>query len=207
MAQMKLTFGTYNFAFGGFDEGSPARLRRQLQMLNSVQAHAWAFQECSNWRDDRTQTLGMVEAALGMRGFIARSNRGPGGDVAVFIRESAGIRLVEQRHEEQPVPYWHAVAHIVCKLDGFGLIRFASAHLAPSAPAIRRGEAESFQPAQAKRPPESVAGIRAGQDPYRTATDQPGRAKRPLRLPLDPPQPERVERPVRSHPVLGKPVA
>jgi endonuclease/exonuclease/phosphatase family metal-dependent hydrolase len=142
---MKLIFGTYNFEFGGFDDGSPARLRRQLQMLNSVQAHAWAFQECSNWRDDRTQTLGMAEAALGMRGFIARSNRGPGGDVAVFIRESAGIHLVEQRHEEQPVPYWHAVAHIVCRLDGFGLIRFASAHLAPSAPTIRLGEAESFQ--------------------------------------------------------------
>jgi endonuclease/exonuclease/phosphatase family metal-dependent hydrolase len=141
----QLTVGTYNLEFGGFDDGNPARLRRQLAMLAAVRADVWAFQECSGWRDGRTRTRGMVEQALGMRGFFARSNRGPGGDVAVFIRESSGIRLVEQRHEEQPVPFWHAVAHIVCEIAGFGLIRFASAHLAPSSPAQRLIEAEAFQ--------------------------------------------------------------
>lgn len=137
--------GTYNFEFGGFDQGNPARLHRQLAMLAGVQADAWAFQECSNWQDDRTRTQGMVEETLGMRGFFARSNRGPGGDVAVFIRESAGIRFIEPRHEEQPQPYWHAVAHIITEVDGFGLLRLASAHLAPASPNQRTSEAESFQ--------------------------------------------------------------
>lgn len=142
---MNLIFGTYNTEYGGINEGNPERLRRQLRKLKEVRAHVWALQECSNWNDDRTGYLGIVEETLDMRGFIARSNRGPGGDVAIFVRESAGIHLVEKRHEEQPQPYWHAVAHAVFKLDGFGLIRFASAHLAPSAPTIRQGEAEAFQ--------------------------------------------------------------
>jgi endonuclease/exonuclease/phosphatase family metal-dependent hydrolase len=141
----QLVVGTYNFEFGGFDQGNPARLHRQLAMLAEVQADAWAFQECSNWQDDRTRTQGMVEETLGMRGFFARSNRGPGGDVAVFIRESAGIRFIEPRHEEQPQPYWHAVAHIITEVDGFGLLRLASAHLAPASPNQRTSEAESFQ--------------------------------------------------------------
>jgi endonuclease/exonuclease/phosphatase family metal-dependent hydrolase len=141
----QLVAGTYNLEFGGIDDGNPSRLRRQLAMLARVQADVWFFQECSGWQADRTRTQGMVEQALGMRGFFARSNRGPGGDVAVFIRESAGIRFVERRHEEQPVPFWHAVAHIVCEIPGFGLIRFASAHLAPSSPAQRLIEAEAFQ--------------------------------------------------------------
>jgi endonuclease/exonuclease/phosphatase family metal-dependent hydrolase len=141
----QLTVGTYNTEYGGFDDGNPARLRRQLAMLARVGADVWALQECSNWQADRTRTLGMVEEALGMRGFFARSNRGPGGDVAVFIRESSGIRAVEQRHEQRPVPFWHGVAHIVCELADFGLIRFASAHLAPSSPVQRVIEAEAMQ--------------------------------------------------------------
>lgn len=111
----RLLAGTYNSELGGSGNGNPARLRRQLATLTDVNAHAWAFQECSGWRDDRTRTLGTVEDALQMRGFVARSNRGPGGDVAVFIREASGIRLAEQRHEEQPQPYRHAVAHVVTR--------------------------------------------------------------------------------------------
>jgi endonuclease/exonuclease/phosphatase family metal-dependent hydrolase len=79
-----------------------------------------------------------------MRGYFARSNRGPGGDVAVFVREPPGMRVVEQRHEERPVPYWHGVAHLVCEVDGFGPLRLASAHLAPSSPTQRLIEAETF---------------------------------------------------------------
>jgi len=138
-------FGTYNFEFGGIDKGDDARLRRQLRKLAQAGAHGWAFEECSGWWADRTRTVALAEEKLGMRGFIARSNRGPGGDVAVFIRESAGIRLIEQRHEERPQPYWHAVAHIVTQVDGFGLLRLGSAHLAPSSPQKRLIEAESLQ--------------------------------------------------------------
>jgi endonuclease/exonuclease/phosphatase family metal-dependent hydrolase len=141
---MELTFGSYNFEFGGIDDGNDERLRRQLALLAEVQADAWAFQECSNWRAARTRTVGLVERELGMRGFFARSNRGPGMDLAVFVRESAGIRVVEPRHEERPVPYWHGVAHVITEVDGFGPLRLVSAHLAPASPTQRLIEAESF---------------------------------------------------------------
>jgi endonuclease/exonuclease/phosphatase family metal-dependent hydrolase len=141
---MEFAFGTYNFEYGGFDDGADARLRRQLAALREVQADVWAFQECSGWLTSRTTTRGTVEQALGMRGFFARSNRGPGGDLAVFVRESSGIRMTREWHDETP-SYHHAVAHIVCELDGYGPIRFASAHLAPSSPEKRAEEAESFQ--------------------------------------------------------------
>ena len=38
----------------------------------------------------------------------------------------------------------NAVAHLVCWVDGFGLLRFGSAHLAPSSPQQRVIEAESL---------------------------------------------------------------
>jgi endonuclease/exonuclease/phosphatase family metal-dependent hydrolase len=140
----QLVYGSYNTEYGGLDNGNDARLRRQLAMLVGVGADAWAFQECSNCQADRTRIQGRVEEALGMRGYFARSNRGPGGDVAVFVRESAGIRVVEQRHEEGPQPFWHAVAHVIAEVDGFGPLRLASAHLAPASPAQRLIEAEAF---------------------------------------------------------------
>jgi endonuclease/exonuclease/phosphatase family metal-dependent hydrolase len=140
---MDIHFGTYNLEYGGIDDGNPSRLRRQLTTLADAQADIWAFQECSHWNDPRTRTLGIVEETLGMRGFLARSNRGPGGDLAVFIRDASGIRVIEQRHEETP-PYWHGVAHVIAEAEGYGPIRFASAHLAPSAPSLRVVEAEAF---------------------------------------------------------------
>jgi endonuclease/exonuclease/phosphatase family metal-dependent hydrolase len=140
----QIVVGSYNFEYGGLDNGNDARLRRQLAKLRKIQAGAWAFQECSNWQDTRTRTQGLVEEALGMRGFFARSNRGPGGDVAVFIDESQ-FRFTEARHEEQPVPYWHAVAHVIVQVEGFGLLRLASAHLAPSCPDQRLIEADAMQ--------------------------------------------------------------
>jgi hypothetical protein len=65
-----------------------------------------------------------------------------GCDLAVFIRESSGIKVSAQRHEERP-PYWHAVARVEVIIGDvpYSLI---SAHLAPSSPALRRIEAGAF---------------------------------------------------------------
>jgi endonuclease/exonuclease/phosphatase family metal-dependent hydrolase len=141
---MELTFGTYNFEYGGIDNGDDKRLRRQLAMLRDVRAHVWAFQECSSWKDNGS--LDVAEKVLGMRGFVARSARHPGGDLAVFVSEKRGIKIIPpgEQHEQKP-PYWHGVALVTAKVDGFGPIRFASAHLAPSAPSLRVIEAEAFQ--------------------------------------------------------------
>jgi endonuclease/exonuclease/phosphatase family metal-dependent hydrolase len=139
----QLVFGSYNFEHGGLDDGDDYRLGRQLAVLGKLRADVWAFQECSHWQAERTRTVATVERGLGMRGYLARSNRGPGGDLAVFVRESSGIRVTEARHEERP-PWWHGVALVAAEVKGFGVLRFASAHLAPSAPSLRLIEAEAF---------------------------------------------------------------
>jgi len=103
-----------------------------VQMLRESFPQWRIFWQFSTWK------------ALQMRGYFARSNRGPGGDVAVFVRESSGIRVVEPRHEERP-PWWHAVALVIAEVEGVdGLLRFASAHLAPISPSLREIEAEAF---------------------------------------------------------------
>lgn len=138
---MNLLFGTYNLEFGGIDHGDAARLTRQLAMLADARADVWALQECSGWADPRTRTLGTVEEALGMRGYLCDGAHGF--PLAVLVRESSGIKVIEQRHEERS-PYWHGVAHVVAEVPGHGTIRFASAHLAPSSPTLRAVEAEAF---------------------------------------------------------------
>jgi endonuclease/exonuclease/phosphatase family metal-dependent hydrolase len=138
-----LVFGSYNFEYGGLDNVNDFRLRRQLSKLDKVRADVWAFQECSHWQAERTRTVGMVEHELQMRGYMARSNRGPGGDLAVFVRESSGVHVIELRHEQRP-PWWHGVALVIAEVEGYGLLRLASTHLAPSAPTLRVIEAEAF---------------------------------------------------------------
>lgn len=148
------TFGTYNLEYGGIDKGDDTRLRRQLAMLAEAPADAWALQECSHWAGNGA--LYLAEDILEMRGFIARSARGHGGDLAVFVRETTEIKVIETRHEEKP-PYWHGVALITAEATDFGPIRLASAHLAPAAPSLRVIEAESFA-LIAEKPAPLIAG-------------------------------------------------
>lgn len=149
----QLVFGTYNLEHGGYDGGSRERLERQLLMMAAVGADAWALQECSHWTK---HDLDLVEDVLDMTGAIAESNRSPGGNTGIFVRDCDEITVHRTAHEEG-VPYWHAVAQVHAAVDGFGPVRFASAHLAPSAPTLRLIEAEAFQ-LIAEKPAPLIAG-------------------------------------------------
>lgn len=178
---MKLTFGSCNLEHGGLDGGDDARLRRQLALLAGARADAWALQECRGWTGDAYRALFLAERELGMRGFLARSSR-HGCDLAVFVREAAAIRVTGQEHEEGP-PWWHAVACVVTEVAGFGLLRLASAHLAPSAPTLRLIEAEAFALIARKGP--VIAGgdwnaVPAQGPPPATDGIHPGKARRKL---------------------------
>lgn len=185
---MDITFGSYNLEYGGVDNGDNSRLRRQLAMLNEVQADIWAFQECSSW--DTNGAQGIVEDTLGMHGYIAQSTRHAGGNIAVFVRESAGITVTSTRHEglfneERSIAYWHGVAVVHAEIEGYGPIRFASAHFAPSAPSIRAAEGEAFQLIAEKKPLLIAGGdwnaIPIGDpEPAPGETMHPGQARRKL---------------------------
>ena len=137
------TFGSYNLLAGGFDDGRDDRLRHQLVLLADVGADAWAFQECAGWRAAGCRALFHAEQILGLRGFLVPSSH-HGCDLAVFVRESAGLRVIAERHE-QGHPYWHAVARLVVQTPWPGRpLHLVSAHLAPSSPTIRLAEAEAL---------------------------------------------------------------
>jgi endonuclease/exonuclease/phosphatase family metal-dependent hydrolase len=139
----QFTFGSYNLLAGGFDDGRDDRLRHQLTVLAEVGADAWAFQKCLGWRAAGGQALFHAEQILGLRGFLVPSSH-HGCDLAVFVRESAGLRVMAERHE-QGHPYWHAVARLVVATPWPGSsLHLVSAHLAPSSPAIRLAEAEAL---------------------------------------------------------------
>ena len=138
----EFAFGSYNLRAGGFDDGRDERLRHQLVLLADVGADAWAFQECTGWRASGCRALFLAEQMLGLRGFLVPSDHGC--DLAVFVRQSVGLRVTAERHE-QGHPYWHAVARIVVETAWPGsALHLVSADLAPSSPSIRRAEAEAF---------------------------------------------------------------
>jgi endonuclease/exonuclease/phosphatase family metal-dependent hydrolase len=143
---MELKVGTYNLQNGGIDGDDFTRLRSQLNMLDSLNADVWALQECSRW--DENGGLELAEEMLGMKGYIALSSKNPGGNLAVLVR-TGDIEVTGTRHEslleDERTPYWHGVAVVHTIVKGFGPLRFASAHLAPSSPDKRSAEGEYFQ--------------------------------------------------------------
>lgn len=140
---MKLTYATWNMRDGGSDGGDDARFCRQMTVLASLSPAALGLQECKDWDRDNYRMLHRAEHHLGMRGFLSRSNH-HGCHLAIFIRESAGLRVLEQRHECGQ-EFWHGVACVVVQAGGFPVpVQLASCHLAPSSPQRRLAEAESF---------------------------------------------------------------
>jgi len=137
------TFGSYSWQGGFDDDGQDGRLTRQLALLSDVRADAWVFQGCSGWRDCGGRTMFLAEQILGLRGFLAPSSR-PGGDLAVFVREPASLRVTAERHEHG-YPFWHGVARLAVATPWPGTtFHLVSADLAPASPAIRLAEAEAL---------------------------------------------------------------
>jgi endonuclease/exonuclease/phosphatase family metal-dependent hydrolase len=140
---MKLTCATWNIATGSTGPGSGARLRRRMAVLAALAPSVAALQECTRWDRDHYRALHLAEHLLGMRGYLSTSPH-DGCHLAVFVRDRAGLRVTEQRHENQ-YPYWHGAARVVVTADGYPHpLQLASVHLAPSSPAIRLAEAEAF---------------------------------------------------------------
>lgn len=140
---MNLTLATWNLLEGGLDGGSDTRLRRQLRRLADGSPDVVLLQELTGFDRDGYRLMHLAEVLLGgMRGFLALSPHSC--HLGVFIRESSGLRVIRQRHEQR-MPYWHGVACVAVEADGFGPLLLASAHLAPSSPAQRLIEAEAFK--------------------------------------------------------------
>jgi len=134
---------SWNLLKGGIDAGDDARMRRQMSRIAAEQPAVVMLQELNGWDADGETLAHRAEELLGgMRGFVIQSHHGF--PLGVFIRESAGLRVVRTRHEQRR-PYWHAVSCVITEAAGFGRLVLASAHLAPASPSTRLAEAEAFK--------------------------------------------------------------
>jgi endonuclease/exonuclease/phosphatase family metal-dependent hydrolase len=82
----------------------------------------------------------MAEQKLGMRGFPVRSNH-HGCHLIIFVRPPCEVTAI---CHDRAAPYWHALCEVRARVGGTELT-LANAHLAPSAPTIRRCEAEPLK--------------------------------------------------------------
>ena len=136
----QLTAITYNLRDGGGDD---RRLARQLDLLARLNPSVLALQECKWWDRNGCRLLHRAERVLRMRGFLAQSNH-HGCHIGLFVRESACTRVTGW-YPDRAAPYWHALARLVTEVDGYRRpLHIVGAHLAPSSPAIRLAEAETF---------------------------------------------------------------
>lgn len=114
-----------------------------MAVLADLEPDVLALQECQGWSTDGCRTLHEAEQLLGMRGFLSASAH-HGCDLGIFVRESAGLRVLEQRHERGN-EWWHGVAGLLVEVKGVRQpLQVASCHLAPSSPVRRLEEAEAF---------------------------------------------------------------
>ena len=167
---------------GGIGNRSDVRLRRQLTLLADLDLDVAALQECKRRADDDSALLHLAEERFGMTGFLAESAH-HGCHLAVFVRESAGLQVIEPRHE-RGYPYWHAVARVLVRAKGLPVPMYlASAHFAPSSLVIRLAKAAAFELiAQAGPliPMGDINGMPLHDPDPRPSTRHPGHVQRKL---------------------------
>ncbi|OLT31848.1 hypothetical protein BJF79_08620 [Actinomadura sp. CNU-125] len=142
---MTLRVGTYNLRDGGLDGVSAfrddARFKNQLAMLATLRLDLLGLQE-AKWGPDGPARLEQAARWLGMTWkCLVRSNF-HGCDIAVLVRESAGLSVTRERHLTGP-PFAHAHADVELEIAGRPRpVRFMVGHAAPSSPTLRLIEAE-----------------------------------------------------------------
>ncbi|MEV4251657.1 endonuclease/exonuclease/phosphatase family protein [Spirillospora sp. NPDC049652] len=150
-----LRVSTWNLNNGGIDGGTDtgagddSRLRGILAKLTATGPHDVVFlQECK-WGRWGSKRLHQVARHLDMPGgrYLVPALR-YGCDLAVLVRESPKLRVVQERHETGVGPWFHALLRVEADLGaGIGTPRrvdLCGVHLAPSSPRARALEAEMF---------------------------------------------------------------
>jgi endonuclease/exonuclease/phosphatase family metal-dependent hydrolase len=140
---VRLTVGSWNLKDGGLDDGDDARLQRQLDvMAGRGDVDLWLLQEAKGWSAKGNRLLHQAADWLQMPArFLIPSNHHHC-DLAMLVRERPGLRVAQERHD-RAAPWWHALGHLELEVDGIEL-HVLDVHLAPSSPAIRQEEAETF---------------------------------------------------------------
>ncbi|MFZ4285653.1 endonuclease/exonuclease/phosphatase family protein [Variovorax sp. HJSM1_2] len=134
---MQLSVLTYNTLFGGRDGTASTRATAQMQIILGVRPDVLLLQEATGFDGHGGAWLHELEAAIGMRGFLAPAAR-TGFHVAVFLR--APLRPIA--FHPDPANFHHALATLRVAVPGLKQpMDFSSVHLCPFGPEVRRREA------------------------------------------------------------------
>ncbi|MDF5751103.1 endonuclease/exonuclease/phosphatase family protein [Spongiactinospora sp. TRM90649] len=151
---MKLVVAGYNIDEGGLDDGSEARLLKQLDQVAPLKPDLFGVEEAKRWnsgpKDDNDRLLNLVATRLGMSYRTLVPSNHHGCHLAMFVRKRTGLRVVREHHDHA-TPWWHAQGAVELFVDGWGPLWFLNVHLAPASPEIRLAEAEAFD-LYSKRP-------------------------------------------------------
>jgi len=134
---MKLSVLTYNTLLAGRDGSDDRRAQAQIGLINAVKPDVFLMQEAKGFDANGSSWLYVLEAQIGMRGFLAVAPH-TGQNLAIFIREP--LRAV--RFDVDGAHFHHATATLKVALpNSHKQITFISAHLCPNGPEVRRREA------------------------------------------------------------------
>lgn len=132
-----LTILTWNTLFAGRDDADDRRAQVQIKLLLELKPDVFLMQEAKGLEANGSEGLHALEAAIGMRGFLALAPR-TGQNLAIFIRDS----LRPMSFEVDGANFHHALATLKVALPDSGkTLTLMSAHLCPNGPAVRRREA------------------------------------------------------------------
>jgi hypothetical protein len=110
-----LTILTWNTLFAGRDGADDRRARAQIQLLQELKPDVFLMQEAKGFDANGGELLHALEAAIGMRGFLAVAPR-TGQNLAIFIREP----LRPLSFETDGANFHHALATLKVALPDGG---------------------------------------------------------------------------------------
>jgi endonuclease/exonuclease/phosphatase family metal-dependent hydrolase len=139
---VRLRVGSWNLHNGGLNDGDDTRLRQQVAVLAGQELDLVGLQE-AKWGPRTGRLLHDVAHQLGMSGRFWVPSNHHGCDLVMLVRERAGLRVVEERHDTSG-SWWHALGNLRLVVAGVGYVEFLNTHLAPSSAGRREAEAESF---------------------------------------------------------------
>lgn len=137
---MKLKVLTYNTLFAGRDGVDDRRAVAQIGLINELTPDVFLMQEAKGFDANGCAWLYLLEAQIGMRGFLALAPH-TGQHVAIFVRQP--FRTVS--FATDAIHFHHSLATLKVALPGGSdhdpVITFMSAHLCPNGAIARQREA------------------------------------------------------------------
>lgn len=128
---------SWNTLFAGIDRDGDFRRKFQIEVIKDIKPDIFLMQEAKGFEQNAHRLLFETEAAINMRGFLGRAVH-TGQNTAIFINPAFQVLSFDFDN----IHFHHAATFLTAQIPGFLLpVQFASIHLCPNGPEVRRREA------------------------------------------------------------------